>query len=845
LSDVPRTAMVVVPGVDGRFSYRVPERLQQRIAEGMRALVRFGPRRVTGMIVALHASDDPKATRDIEHLLDERPAFSRELLSFTNWVSDYYLCPWGDVLKAALPAGMSLDEKRYWVAAVEPNDPRVAAFLTRFPEATDAWRAMAKAPLSSERGHKLFKLSAQSGLGKKLTDAGLADFRPVLKSPRVKTQYDSVVTLAEAARKRYGDALFTTLRSVHEQHLVREVFESGPEGVLRSDLLRGSSSARRQAFARLLAASTLELRVEEVSRWDPHAETTPEFVEPTNLTADQQNAVAAVHTALQKRNFAPFLLFGVTGSGKTQVYIEAIRHVLTEGASALVLLPEIALTPFIWGRFYRAFGDKVAIQHSAQSPAVRYDLWREIRAGRYPVVVGARSAVFAPLENLALIVVDEEQEASYKQDEPEPRYHARDAALMRAHMAGAAIVLGSATPSVESFFHARAGRYQLLSLPQRVGGSVLPSVQLVQRKPRAAATPEKESAESDSTPPKKRKRARVFEIPLFTDELLAALRTTFEQRKQAILLQNRRGFAPFLLCSSCGKIPVCEQCSVSLTYHRRGLTLRCHYCGHREPAPDACPRCGSLEWIAEGYGTQRIEEELATHFPEARILRMDSDTVSRRGTHGHMVAAFAAHEYDVLVGTQMIAKGMDFPDVGLAAVMQADTELFYPDFRSSERAAGLIMQVAGRAGRREDPGSVIIQSAVGSHPVLSAALKGDWEEIVDGELQSRKQSLFPPSARLILLRAVSENESAAARALLKLRRLLQDSGANVLGPAPEMVTKIRNRYRYHLLVRTARANDSGGSILRQSVQRALVEFKKARGEAGVVIEVDVDPQSVA
>jgi primosomal protein N' (replication factor Y) len=481
----------------------------------------------------------------------------------------------------------------------------------------------------------------------------------------------------------------------------------------------------------------------------------------------------------------------------------------------------------------------VAIQHSAQSPAVRYDLWREILTGRYPVVVGARSAVFSPLKNLGLIVVDEEQETSFKQEEPAPRYHARDAALMRARMENAVAVLGSATPSLESFHLAQSGRYRMLRLPDRVGGANMPRVRLV------ASRPPKEEPLKDEEKPGRRKKKEITEIPALTNELLQSISETLQRGKQVMLLQNRRGFSPFLVCPNCSQVPMCPNCTVSLTYHQKGHALRCHYCDHREPVPDICSKCGSGDLKAEGFGTQRLEEDLAAHFPTARIMRMDSDSTTRRGAHGKMVSAFAAGEYDLLVGTQMIAKGLDFPGVELAAVVQADTELFYPDFRSSERGAALILQISGRAGRREETGTVIVQTAVPDHPVLRTAIAGDWEEFARNQLKARADGCFPPFARLVLLRALGKDESAVARAMLRLKNLLGHSGTvEVLGPAPAVILKLKNLFRYQLLVRTTRQQDAAGVKLRTAVRQALTEYKQARIEPGVTIEVDVDPQSI-
>jgi len=359
--------------------------------------------------------------------------------------------------------------------------------------------------------------------------------------------------------------------------------------------------------------------------------------------------------------------------------------------------------------------------------------------------------------------------------------------------------------------------------------------------------PEVEASNGKQRPARGKKRdAHVAELPILTPELKICIETALAKKKQAILLQNRRGFSPFLLCASCAQVPQCPNCSVSLTFHRKGSVLRCHYCDHREPVPDACPRCGSNDFNAQGLGTQRLEDELAVQFPHARILRMDSDTASRRGIHGRMVTAFAAGDYDLLVGTQMIAKGLDFPDVDLAAVVQADSELFFPDFRASERGASLILQVSGRAGRRSERGTVIIQSNMPTHDVLKTAITGEWEAFAKSELRHRELSSFPPFSRLVLIRSLSKDESAGVRALLRVRRLLhQHTLQDVLGPAPAVVAKIKNLYRHQILIRTLRSEDPSGQRLRTAVRAALADYKRAKPEQSVHLEIDVDPQSIS
>jgi primosomal protein N' (replication factor Y) len=817
------TVEVVVPGVSGGYSYGLRADMAKRARPGQRVLVSFGRRRTTGFLVSLHEKLDPRATKAILEILDSECVFDENLLRFTKWMADYYLCPWGDVLKAALPAGITLDEQRRWVLEAMPESEKWRDYSQRHPDAQRVVDALSKGPLTPEALRRALRATRFPHEVRLLREAGIISLRPVLLPPRVKSKMEAIVSVAEEKASEDWENLLAILETRSEQRVLRDVLEAGPEGILRAELLKGATSARRQALGKLLAKKILKLSLEEVSRWDPEREHAPEIVAPTQLTDAQKKALTAILPSLSDGKFRAFLLYGVTGSGKTQVYIEAIKELLRLGKTALVLVPEIALTPHLWARFRAAFGDRVAIQHSAQSPAVRYDLWRGILRGDYPVVIGARSAVFAPLKKLGLVVVDEEQEATYKQEEPDPRYHARDAALMRAHFEGAVAVLGSATPSMETLYQVRQERYELLTLPERVGGSVMPQISVVSRQ------------QEDGK-----------EIAPLSDELVAEIQAILASGDQAILLQNRRGYAPFLMCHHCGFIPGCPDCAVSLTYHRRGRSLRCHYCDKREEVPETCPRCSSTDLAYEGVGTQRLEEELALHFPQARLLRMDLDTTTRRGAHGRMIAAFAAGDYDILLGTQMVAKGLDFPGVQLVGVVSADTELFHPDFRAAERGSALLTQASGRAGRRERMGKVLVQTFVPEHPVVKTVCEQDWFGFAEQELPRREAASFPPFARLVLVRFSGKDESKVAKAALRFRSLVKsEGGVETLGPAPAVLYKLRGKIRYHLLVRSLRARDESGATLRRAVKQARDEFHRTRAESGVEIEMDVDPVGIA
>lgn len=813
-----------MPAVRGAFSYGLKKDAVTRAKPGMRVLVSFGRRRVSGFLVAVHEDLDPRATKSILDILDSRPVFDKGLLRFTRWMADYYLCPWGDVLKAALPAGISLDEQRRWVLEAKPEGEKWRDYCRRHVDAQRIVETLLKGSLTPEALRRALQMSRLPAEMRRLREAGILSLRPILLPPRVKSKMEAVVSLSEGKTSDDLNALLADVKKRSEQRILRDVLEAGPDGILRTELLRGASTSRRQALGKFIASGMLSLRLEEVSRWDPLREKAPEITPPEQLTEAQQNALAKIKPALSTDKFKPFLLYGVTGSGKTQVYIEAIKETLRLGKTALVLVPEIALTPHVWARFHDAFEGRVAIQHSGQSPAVRYDLWRAILRGEYPVVIGARSAVFAPLKNLGLVVVDEEQEASYKQVEPDPRYHARDAAIVRAFYEGAVALLGSATPSMETLYQVRQGKYERLSLPERVGGSVLPQINVISRQ---------QDDEKEKPAP-------------LSDELIAEIRAVLADGQQVLLMQNRRGYAPFLICRRCGFIPECDDCAVSLTYHRKGRALRCHYCDRREDVPDTCPRCGASELGYEGVGTQRLEEELALHFPDARLLRMDFDTTTRRGAHGKMIAAFAAGEYDILLGTQMVAKGLDFPGVQLVGVVSADTELFHPDFRAAERGAALLTQAVGRAGRREHIGKVLLQTFVPEHPVIETVMEQDWLGFAEQELQRRESANFPPFARIVLVKFIGKDESRVAKAALRFRSLLKsENSIEILGPAPAVLYKLRGKIRYHLLVRSPRSRDEAGVRLRRAVKQARDEFRRTRAEPGVEIEIDVDPVAIA
>lgn len=534
------------------------------------------------------------------------------------------------------------------------------------------------------------------------------------------------------------------------------------------------------------------------------------------LMPSQEQAVARVMERLSRREFHTFLLHGITGSGKTEVYLRVIEEGLAQGRGAIVLVPEISMTPQLLERFSARFGPRIAVLHSRLGAGERLRQWRKIRSGECPVAIGARSALFAPVENPGIVIVDEEHDPSYKQEES-PRYHGRDTALMRAKLAGAVAILGSATPSLESFYNAERGRYTYLSLPERVEDRSLPRIRIIDLRRRTAA--------EDS----------VLSLPL-----RAEIASRLERREQTLLFLNRRGFSTYVLCLECGHALLCPNCEVTLVYHAQRALLRCHYCGFSRRAPERCPACQGIRLSYRGLGTQRLEREVGRLFPGARLARLDRDATEKKGEVSRILSRLAAGEIDILVGTQMITKGHDYPRITLVGVVSADSALHVPDFRAGEHAFQILTQVAGRAGRGDVAGEVIIQTYHPENHSVVCAANHDYEQFCRRELSLRRRLFYPPFSRITLLRLEGQNpgrvEGTARRLGDALRRAgSRDNGVEVLGPAPGSVPRVRNRFRWHLILRGERAQG-----IREVLRGVLASFPEKLGGA-VRLIVDVDP----
>jgi primosomal protein N' (replication factor Y) len=807
-----RLAQVALPlPLASSYTYRIPETLADRVVPGARVVVPVRRRELIGIVVSTDAPAPEAEPRDILAAPDDDAAVPASVLAVAEWIAGYYGAPLGLTLKCVLPAGM-------WGASEVVVSLRTSGRVTggvagdvlewldrRGGEAPVATAARAlKRPLWDV-------LDRLARVGAVVLRVDPPDVGAAGATERVVTIGGDAPTLLER------DALF---RRAPKQRRLFEALEQLGGGAQMRHVV--SQLGFTPAVIRALKARGL-VRIGLAERLrDPFADS-PATPPPTALTPDQGAALSVIE---QLGPGESALLFGVTGSGKTLVYLEAVRRMLDTGRGAIVLVPEIGLTPQTVSRFRGAFGDQVAVLHSGLSDGERADAWRMLRRGERRVAVGARSAIFAPVPNLGMIVLDEEHEATYKNGET-PRYHAREVAAVRARIEGARLLLGSATPSLETLVRAetvRAAqepRLRLLRLPQRIGSRPLPPVELIDLRvaPRVPATGGL----------------------AWSEALDAAIVATLARREQALLLLNRRGFAAFLQCPDCGEVWQCPRCSISLTVHQTPPGLRCHYCGHQEPLPFTCRACANPVQQMRGIGTQQLERLLAERYPEARISRMDLDTTSTKWSHQRILGAVGAGDVDLLIGTQMIAKGLDFPNVTLVGVVDADTGLYLPDFRSAERTFQLLAQVAGRTGRGPKGGRVLVQTRNPTHHALVWAARHDVEGFLQEERELRAEPPYPPAVSLVNLLVSGVEEVVVGRAAADLADWCQALSEThklpimVLGPAPCPLARLKDRWRWHVLLKGP--TDSLGRVVRYAAGRLPRRH-------GARIVIDRDPVSL-
>jgi primosomal protein N' (replication factor Y) len=827
------------------------------IEPGSRVLVPLGKRVVTGMVV--DADPQPPTNergmliKQVAEVLDDAPSMPPVVMELARRVADYYLCSWGEVLFAALPSGLAPSSvvRVELLRPVSPTElevlakhaPRRAALLQVLQEH--------QGDLTVQYLQKVLRTTTVADQLDALQRAGMVDVRTVTDE-ETQPRHIRAVRLAPHLAAEDADvrSVFDELdrRAPKQSLALGQLFLAhmrgdGPQPITQLARETGSSAAAIEALVgKGLATLESIIRPPDDAPFDALLVSRDEAA--LTLTPEQSAAVMTITGAMPPspaHAYAPYLLEGVTGSGKTVVYQRVMQEVLDRGQTCLMLVPEIALTPQLHDRFRAVFGERVALMHSRMSMGDRVGTWQRIKRGELPVVIGARSAVFAPLRNVGLIVVDEEHEPSYKQDDPAPRYHGRDVAIMRAAFEQCAVILGSATPSLESVHNARTGRYTHLALTHRTDGASMPTLSVVN------IAAEKEAGRMKGT---------------LSSHLIDAVLQRTERHEGSILFLNRRGFASQLTCQDCGHVATCPNCDVHLTWHKKPGHLRCHYCGHTEAVRTACTECGSTDLRDGGIGTQRVEEELTSETgnrkPETKpetgqlrtangnrpvIARMDADTMQKRNAHRKLLEKFAGGEVDVIVGTQMVAKGLDIARVTLVAVVLADQALHQSDFRAAERTVQLLVQVAGRAGRTaKRPGEVIIQTFAPSHPAIQAVVDQRVTEWMDTELQLRKEAGYPPYSRFMVLELSGPDEGELDHAARVLDRLLPTDDPAIVrfAPVAPSVAWVRNRHRRIIVIKNPKDVDPSGARARTLISAALNTYYESYASASVRVSIDVD-----
>jgi primosomal protein N' (replication factor Y) len=834
--------------VDKTFTYIVPRELQESAKIGCRALVPFGKKHGTGIIVRLSGETDFPRLKPIRDILDAVPTFSDEMLKLTRWMADYYFASWGEVLKAAAPRGFAAESKRI-VKLLQPLGK--AAGTPPGSKKRSSKREALLIALSISGELSIRQLQKKLGIKgihavlHQLAKEGIVTMEEELPVAMAKPRWEKFVRLSDTVRGRPESELVREVSGEKQQKLMENLLQRSKENqpAIEVSFLLKQVGASMSSLTSLHAKGLVDIEVKEVPRTVRFKFTEP--FQKFELNKFQRAALEEISKPINQNAYETFLVHGVTGSGKTQVYIEAIDLVLKQERTAIVLVPEISLTPQMVYRFRNRFGEHVGVFHSRMSDAERYDAWRLARSGKYKIVIGPRSAIFAPMKSLGLIVVDEEQEAAYKQFDATPRYNARDVAIIRATYNKAVVILGSATPSVESYYNARIGKYKLLELPERVDNAKLPKVEIVDMT-RERKEVYKEVREN--LPKEERGRLKEFQVSSISRLLRQKIEDRLAKKEGVILLQNRRGFAPFLECPDCGYVEMCDQCEVTLTYHAVQKHLRCHYCGFVKTPPSVCPRCQGINFKYRGFGTQRVEEELERLVPNAKVLRMDLDTMTRKGAHDRLLKKFSEDQSAILVGTQMVAKGLDFSKVTLVGVISADTQLLLPDFRASERTYQLLSQVAGRAGRRELAGEVVIQTFQPTHYSVKLVAEHDFRNFYEEELKYREELDYPPFSHLVLVEFKGGKEKDVARHAERFADLLRRTNSHfiILGPTPAVLSKLRGQYRWHIVMKALRLKDAGGKFAREAVRKAAQDYRKsALGKSrAVTLTIDVDPQGM-
>lgn len=789
--------------VDRPFDYLVPKEMRELIECGSRVKVPFGPRNVLGFVVALKKETEVplEKIKQVSQLLDIEPVLTSEMLQLAKWLKNKTICFEIDALQVMLPS------------ALRAKYEKVVFLQTDIHSLSESLQSLFKH--STKVNYKEFEkqglllLLKQAIKVKQVVVENVVKQQGHVKEVRKVKIIDNIATLQSIQEKISNRAKKQKQLVEWMQKHVGEIFDQ--------DTLFTEANTSTSVLQSVIEQGAAVFIQQEVYR-DPFSKDV-EKTEFLSLTDEQSVALNQIKEAMETHQSQTFLLHGITGSGKTEIYLQAIQQCIKEGKEAIVLVPEISLTPQMTNRFRSRFGELVAVMHSGLSVGEKYDEWRKIHQGKVKVVVGARSAVFAPFNNVGLLILDEEHESTYKQEDS-PRYHARDVAIWRSNFYQCPVILGSATPSLESYARAKKNVYTLLTLQERALKQSLPTVHIVDM----------------------REELKKGNRSMFSEKLVEAIQDRLIKKEQMVLFLNRRGYSSFVLCRDCGTVLQCKNCDISLTYHRSTEKLKCHYCGFEEHVPRTCPQCQSEHIRFFGTGTQKVEEEIAKLFPEARVLRMDVDTTRQKGAHEQILEAFGEGQADILLGTQMIAKGLDFPNITLVGVLSADTSLHIPDFRSAERTFQLLTQVSGRAGRHEKLGEVVIQSYTPEHYAIELAKEQKYAPFYEREMIMRHQAGYPPYYYLALIQVSHEDlmiaSEYAGKAVEWLRTKLSFD-VTIIGPTASSISRVQNRYRYQCLIKYKIEPN-----LIPTLVQLIKLYRSDWIKKGVLLTVDLDPSMI-
>lgn len=820
---MPTYADVILPvPLRKVFCYEVPAGMVAEVKAGVRVCVPLGNSKLYAGIVSRLHHDTPENVqiKQVISVLDAEPVVNAVQLEFWRWMADYYLCTQGDVMACALPSGFKLDSETKLV--LHPDfDGDVSGLDER---QLDILSALA------QRGEITMEEASRAASQAKVFPLvrGLRERGAVLVKEEIEQRYKPLEETYIRWSETYlgqPDAQHALFDAVEKKHSSRQLdvllaymtlFPAAVEGWVPKAGILEKAQGGQAALQTLVKKGVFDARKQTQSRLKP-APTSAACPPAITLSPAQQKAFDTIKEGLKEKNVC--LLHGVTSSGKTEIYIKLIQEVMAQGKQALFLLPEIALSTQMINRLRKYFGDKVGVYHSRYNEAEKVEIWQQT-GRRYQVILGARSALFLPYTNLGLVVVDEEHETSYKQQDPAPRYQARDAAIYLAHLHGAKTVLGSATPSLESYYNAIHGKYALATLFTRYNDVRLPQVWVADMR--------------------EERKQKTIQGNNFSSLLVEKMNAALQAGKQIILFQNRRGFSHRLECADCGYVPACPRCDVTLTYHKYQNVLMCHYCGHTETAPHVCPQCGGAQMRLKGFGTERIEEDLNLLFPEAKVARMDLDSTRAKDSYRRIIEDFEHRKTDILVGTQMVTKGLDFDNVGVVGIVDADGLISFPDFRAYERSFHLMTQVSGRAGRKGGGGEVVIQTHRPEYSVIQEVMNSDYASMYTTQLQERLTFQYPPFYRLIRLSVRHKDERLVGQASAFLaEQLRMKLGDRVLGPQFPMVSRINLYYLREILIKIERSPKS--EAMKKSVLEALDDFYADTAFRAVRVVIDVDP----